>query len=426
MSKFQPVKGMRDFWPAEMLKREFVLDIMKKAAQKWGFLPSDTPAVESFDLLCAKGGAGDAIKKELYYFKDQGDRELGLRFDLTVPTARLVSSKLDLSLPFKRYTTGKVWRYDNPQALRWREFQQFDIDIFGSTKPEADAEIIALTCEIFSSLGFKDFVVSLNSRKLLEAFLKSVGIADLPEIFRSIDKLDKIGEDGVRKELAEKISEKNKIEKIIGFIKIRGFEAFEKAVKGIKGSEAKRAAEELKNISRLIENFGYKNIQLDMSLVRGLEYYTGIVFEVRVPGTPVSLGGGGRYDNMIESFGGRNTPAIGVGIGFERIVEIMSQKGMFKLEPPVKLFVVSVSDGVRPEALKICQQLRAEGISSIFDISGKDLKKQLGYANSSGIPFVLFVGEKELKEEKFKLKSMKNGNERTGSLEDLIKVLKEG
>ena len=176
MSKFQPVKGMRDFWPGEMVRREFVLDVMKEVAKRWGFLPMDTPALESFELLAAKGGGGEAIKKEIYYFKDQGQRELGLRFDLTVPTARLIASKLDLPLPFKRYQTGKVWRYDNPQAGRFREFQQFDLDIFGSNKPEADAEIISATCDIFGSLGFEDFAIRLNNRKLIQAFIEVVGI----------------------------------------------------------------------------------------------------------------------------------------------------------------------------------------------------------------------------------------------------------
>ena len=426
MVKFQPVKGMRDFWPEEMLKREKALDIMRKTAQKWGFFPTDTPAVESFDLLSAKGGAGEAIKKEIYYFKDQGDRELGLIFDLTVPTARLIASKLDLPLPFKRYATGKVWRYDNPQALRWREFQQFDLDIFGSKMPESDAEIIAVTCEIFNSLGFKDFTVSLNSRKLLESFLDLIGISDIADVFRSVDKLDKVGSDNVKKEILEKIKDKNTVEKIMDFISKKGSaDVLKKIGQGIKNQKFEDSLEELRRISEFIKNFGYeKNLQLDMSLVRGLEYYTGIVFEVRIPGVPVSLAGGGRYDNMIEKFGGRSTPAIGVGIGFERIVEVMSQNKMFKGESLVKVFVISVSDGVKEEAIKICQKFRREGIPSVFDVSGKDMKKQLSYASNSGIPFVLFVGENELKEKKFKLKDMASGQEKVGSLEELIKPLK--
>src|SRR3989338_1035859 len=187
MSKFQPVKGMRDFWPGEMIKRQFVLDVLRQTAEKWGFLPMDTPAVESLELLAAKGGGGEEIKKEIYSFKDQGQRDLGLRFDLTVPTARLIASKLDLPLPFTRYQTGKVWRYDNPQAGRFREFQQFDLDIFGSNKPEADAEIISATCDVFNSLVFEDFVIRLNNRKLIQAFIEVVGIKDPLEVFRSID-----------------------------------------------------------------------------------------------------------------------------------------------------------------------------------------------------------------------------------------------
>ena len=417
---------MRDFWPEEMLKREKVLDIMKKTSQQWGFLPTDTPAVESFDLLSAKGGAGQAVKKEIYYFKDQGDRELGLRFDLTVPTARLITSKLDLPLPFKRYTTGKVWRYDNPQALRWREFQQFDLDIFGPKTAESDAEIISIACEIFNSLGFKDFTVSVNSRKLLEAFLNSIGISDISSVFTSIDKLDKIGSDNVKKELLEKIKEKSKVEKVMDFISKKGSaDILEKIGQGIKNQKFDESLEELRRISELIKSFGYeKNLQLDMSLVRGLEYYTGIVFEVRVPGIPVSLAGGGRYDNMIEQFGGRSTPAVGVGIGFERIVEVMSKSKMFKGESPVKVFVISVSDSVREEAIRICQRFRKEGIPSIFDVSGKDMKKQLSYAGNSGIPFAVFVGEKELKEKKFKLKDMKTSSVKVGSIEEIVRQLK--
>src|SRR3989338_4101798 len=222
MSKFQPVKGMRDFWPGEMVKRQFVLDIIRAVREKWGFLPMDTPSVESFELLAAKGGGGESIKKEIYYFKDQGDRELGLRFDLTVPTARLIASKLDLPLPFKRYQTGKVWRYDNPQAGRYREFQQFDLDIFGAAAAEADGEIIAATCDIFGSLGFENFVIRLNNRKLIEAFVDFVGIKDVVDVFRSIDKLDKIGEEGVSKELKAKGLDEKKIGKILDFIKIQG------------------------------------------------------------------------------------------------------------------------------------------------------------------------------------------------------------
>ena len=426
MSKFQTVKGMRDFWPADMLKREFVLSVMREVAQKWGFLPMDTPALESFELLAAKGGGGEAIKKEIYYFKDQGDRDLGLRFDLTVPTARLVASKLDLPLPFKRYATGKVWRYDNPQAGRYREFQQFDLDIFGSSKPEADAEIIAATCDIFCSLGFEGFAIRLNNRKLIEAFVDFVGIKDVIGVFRSIDKLDKIGEEGVRKELKEKLNDEKKIGKILDFIKTKGgADVLDKIEKTINSQLAKTAVKELRGIIECVKAFGYdKNVKVDLSLIRGLEYYTGSVFEVAEARGKLSLAGGGRYDNMIKLFGGKEMAVTGIGLGFERIVDAMADNKMFKLEPPVKLFVVSVSEGVKADALKICQRFRREGVSADFDVAGKDLRKQLSYASAAAIPFVLFVGEKELKEKKFKLKDMSCGDEKIAPLEELVKWMK--
>lgn len=426
MSKFQPVKGMRDFWPAEMLKRSFVLDIMREVVNKWGFLPMDTPALESFELLAAKGGAGEAIKKEIYYFKDQAGRELGLRFDLTVPTARLVSSKLDLPLPFKRYQTGKVWRYDNPQAGRYREFQQFDLDIFGSKNPIADAEVIAATCDIFDSLGFEDFSIRLNNKKILEAFISSLKIEDPVEVFRSIDKLDKIGEDGVKKELKEKLKDGKKVEEILDFIKIvGGAEVLDKIKQKIKSNLAEKAVAELKEILDFIKLYGYdKNVKIDFSLVRGLEYYTGAVFEVGVSGCRLSLAGGGRYDNIIKQFGGKDIPAVGIGLGFERIVDAMEDNKMFDIEAPVKVFVASINDSVRIEALKICQRFRRENIPADFDLVGKNLSGQLKYANCCSIPFVLFVGEKELKEKKFKLRDMVSGEERAASLEELVKRLK--
>ncbi len=427
MSKFQPVKGMRDFWPGEMIKRQFVSDIMRTVAEKWGFLPMDTPALESFELLAAKGGGGEAIKKEIYYFKDQGDRELGLRFDLTVPTCRVIASKLDLPLPFKRYQTGSVWRYDNPQAGRYRQFVQFDLDIFGTTRPESDAEIIAATCDVFDNLGFEDFVIRLNNKKLIEAFIQSVGIKDAVDVFRSIDKLDKIGPEGVRKELKEKLNDEKKIEKVLEFIKTKGdVGVLDKIEKIVDTELGKTAIKELREIIDFVKAFGYdKNVQIDLSLIRGLEYYTGTVIEVAVGGGKLALAGGGRYDKMIEQFGGRATPAIGLAFGFERIVDTMIENNMIKVEPTVKLFVVSINDIVRKDALKICQRFRREGIPSDFDVAGKDLRKQLSYASSASIPFVLFVGEKELKEKKFKLKDMACGEEKTASLEQLVKFLKK-
>ncbi len=408
---FQTVKGMRDFPPEEMVKRNYVLNIIQKVFEKWGYQPFDTPALESFELLAKKGGGGEEIKREIYWFKDQGGREIGLRFDLTVPMARFIVSNPNLPKPFKRYQVGRVWRYDKPQAKRYREFWQADIDIVGSNRPGADAEIIAATCDVFKELGFKDFKIRLNNRKIIEDFVISLGIKEVFEVFRSIDKLEKIGEDGVKEELISKKIKEEDVENILSFVKVKGsLGDISKKTEEL-GGLGREGLEELKEILEIIKQFGYeKNVEVDLSLIRGLEYYTGPVFEVSVGGD-VSLAGGGRYNNMIELFGGQPTPATGISLGFERIVEVMKEKNMIKADSNVKYFVAPVNDEVRDDALRICQKLRKKGINCDTDLMGRKLSKQLEYASSLNIPFVLIVGKEELKDDSVKLKNMKTGKE---------------
>jgi histidyl-tRNA synthetase len=268
MKNFQTVKGMRDFAPKEMEKRQFVLDTIRKVFESWGYRPLDTPALESFALLACKGGGGEEVKKEIYYFKDQAKRELGLRFDLTVPLARFVVANPNLPKPFKRYQFGKVWRYDRPQADRFREFQQTDVDILGTASPKADAEIVAVACDVFKSLGFKKFVIRISNRKILDYFVRQLGIKDPVAIFRAVDKLDKIGKQGVADELAKVTTEKN-VKAIVKFVS---------------GTAVPQCAgkSELDNVISEIKKLGYgKNVKVDLSLVRGLEYYTGTVLKYR-------------------------------------------------------------------------------------------------------------------------------------------------
>ncbi len=429
MTDFQPVKGMRDFLPEEMQKRQFVLDLIRQVFRRWGYQEMDTPALESFDLLAAKGGGGEEIKKEIYYFKDQANRELGLRFDLTVPMCRVIANKKDLSMPFKRFQFGKVWRYDNPQAGRYREFMQTDIDIIGSGKPESDAEIVAVACDVFNTLGFEDFVIKINNKKISEGFVKALGVKDYMDVFRSVDKFDKIGRDGVEKELMEKVGDKNKVKEILDFIKLSGKpkDILNKLKEKVVGNKTGRdGLKELKDVIEKISLFGFdQNVWIDSSLIRGLEYYTGTVFEVAVSGGKWSLAGGGRYDNMIEQFGGRSTPAIGISLGFERIMLIMEQEDLFRLDNPVKIFVVAINDNVRNETIEVCQRFRREGISADLDLSGKNLSGQLKYVNSRRIPWVVFVGERELKENKVKLRDMSCGEERLIGLTELVTEFKK-
>lgn len=417
---FQTIKGMRDFSPEEMIRRQYVLNIIQKVFEKWGYLPLETPALESLELLSKKGGGGEEIKREIYCFKDQGGRDIGLRFDLTVPLARFITNNPNLPKPFKRYQIERVWRYDNPQAKRYREFLQTDIDIIGSNRPESDAEIIAVTCDAFKELGFKNFTIKLNNRKIIEDFILSLGIKDIFEVFRSIDKLDKIGEKGVKEELKSKKFKEEKIDEILKFVKLKGsFDDISKKIENKLDKLGKKGLEELKEILEIVKEFGYtKNVEIDMSLIRGLDYYTGPVFEVSLEDS-LSYAGGGRYDNMIELFGGQPTPATGISLGFERIMEVMKEKKMIEADPKIKYFVAPVNDEVRKDALKICQELRKKGINCDTDLMGRKLSKQLEYASSLNIPYVLIVGKEELKKESVKLKDMKNGKEETVKIKEV-------
>lgn len=406
--RFRTVKGMRDFPPEEMRKRQYVLDIIERVFKRWGYQPLDTPAVESFDLLAAKGGGGEEIKKEIYCFRDQGGRDLGLRFDLTVPLARFVSSNPNILKPFKRYQIGKVWRYDNPQAGRYREFVQTDIDIIGSRSPRADAEVIAVACDIFRELGFRNFLIRINNRKIMDFFMKDLDIRNSVEVFRVIDKMDKIGKTGVEVELKRIINSK-KAKKILKFIN-------ESDVPDCEGKG------ELYSVIDEIEQLGYgKNIKVDLSLVRGLEYYTGTVFEVS-SGKKWSLAGGGRYDKLIKILGGKDTPAVGISLGFERILEIMKEKEMFEIGEKT-IFVAGVNNNVRKDVIKLASEIRKNGIPAELDVMERNLKKQLDYVSRRDIPVCVIVGPNELKQKKIIIKNMNTGKERAVFIKDIQKEL---
>jgi histidyl-tRNA synthetase len=414
--KFQTPKGTRDLFPEDAEKLQKIIDTIIPAVEKYGFRQLVTPSFESFELLSKK--SGEAIKNEIYYFKDKSDRELGLRFELTASFARIVASTPNLSKPFKRVEVGKVWRYDNPQAMRWREFWQADIDIAGSASPLADVECLAAVCECMENLGFKDFFIRLNNRKLLQNVFKSfVEENKVADVFRTIDKMDKIGEEGVRKELeAKEVVPK----KILEFINISGNN--QEKIERLKEFKCE-GLDEIMQALDYAKSFGIeKRIKIDLSLVRGLEYYTGLVYEVFL-GTDVSCGGGGRYDKLVESLGGIPTPMTGISLGLERILEVMKTKKMFKEDNKIKIFIANVNEGVRSSAIKIAQELRAGGIKCQIDLMNRSLGKQLEYADNMQIPFVLIVGEKEVKKKMFKLKDMKKKTEKEMSLEKIMKLI---
>lgn len=410
--KFQPPKGTRDFLPEEATNFFKLIEIVRRVFEEYGFDPIITPAFESFEMLAAKGGLGEAVKNEIYYFKDKSDRELGLRFDMTMPLARVISSNPQLPKPFKRYVIDKVWRYDNPQAMRWREFWQADIDVVGSSSVLADVECLAAVCKILNELGFKDYFIRINSRRLLDGLLtKIVPKNKIVEVFRILDKQDKIGIEGVKKEL-DSVGVDGK--EIIGIVtdKTADISSFE-------------GGKEIKELFDYAKAYGIdEKLKLDLSLVRGLEYYTSMVFEVYA-GAKVSCGGGGRYDNLIEVVGGAKMPATGISLGLDRLFEVIKEKKIFEMKKTgTKVFVANVDEKMKIKAIEIAQQLRKKGINCQMDLMKKNLSKQLEYADSIGIPFVVLVGEQEVKKNKFKLKDMVKKTERELTIDSIIESLK--
>jgi histidyl-tRNA synthetase len=412
-----------------MIRRQYVLDKVRKVFELCGFDPVETPAFEEWQLLAAKSGGGEAIREEVYYFKDKSDRELGLRFDLTVPTARVIANNPSLPKPFKRYQIGNVWRYDRPGAGRYREFTQADVDIFACSSIEADTEIIFVAATCLSELGFNDFVVRVNSRKLIEELILEIGIEqeDIITVFRIIDKLDKIGEAGVKEELIQKGLGSTQINRILSII------TSESDKIQTSSDSALEEMEKLQQMLKMLDGCGYKdNVKIDLSLVRGLEYYTGIVFEVIIKDAKSSIAGGGRYDKLIELYGGNPTPAVGISLGIERIVELMKERDMFNDKKTyTKIFVISIGKElkVQRQAMRIVSTLRSNGIATDYDIMSRNLSKQLDYAANKGISYVIFVGEKELEKNVIKLRNMQSGDEQeiklVGFDKEIEKIVKK-
>ena len=428
--KFQPPKGTRDFMPQEMILRQKVFDTLRRVFERFGFDPMDTPAFESADLLNAKGGGGEAVKEEIYYFRDKSERLLGLRFDLTVPTARVVAGRPELSKPFKRYQMGPVWRYEEIKSgRRYREFWQCDADIFGVPGMEADAEALAVASEGLKALGFRNFVIRLNSRKVLEGMAEAAGVPEgkWTDAFRALDKIEKFGIRTVEKEMAAAGLTPVQTSRFLKFTRLSGTNTsilkeakgmLKNTVSGVLGTE------ELKELTALATRLGVKNIKIDLSLARGLDYYTGPVFEGVIKGGEGagSVLGGGRYDRLIELYGGRPTPATGISFGVERIAGILKGNGKLQ-KTTTQLLVIPVNEKVRPDCLEIAGKLRKAGVNTETDMLGRNISKQMSYANSLGIPYVLVVGERELKTKTFALKDMKSGKTKKTGLEGIGKII---
>jgi len=424
-TKLEQAKGVKDTPPSEKIIKNEVIDKIRKIFELYGFLPLETSILERYETLAAKFAAGESSDalKEVFKLKDQGERDLGLRFDLTVPLARYVAINPNIKLPFKRYEVGPVFR-DGPIKLgRAREFWQMDIDTVGSSSMLADAEILAMVDAVFKELEF-DITIKVNNRKLLNGILEQSQIKEKENAIISIDKMDKIGEEGVSKELLEKGYSKKAIEKIFDLIKP---EINLKELKNkITDKEGLEGIKELEELFSNLENMGIKTASFDVCLARGLAYYTGTVFEAFLKEGSIksSLAGGGRYDEIIGKFIGENRkiPAVGISFGLVPIIETVKERNKITKQTPSKVYVISIQ--TIKESLKLVQEIRNNKIPAEIDLSEKSISKNLDYANTLKIPYVIFVGEDEIKKKKFKLKDMNSGKEEFLDIKEIVKKLK--
>ena len=430
MSEMRTVRGMRDLMGPEMQVKNYLISTAVEIFEEYGYEPLDSPAMELWETLSAKGG--EEVEAETFKFTDKGDREVGLRFDLTVPLARIVATNPHLPKPFKRYATGKAWRYDRPQAGRYREFEQADIDIVGATSPAADAEVVLIALEFLKRILGSEYVIRINNRKVLRGMTEIAGISDdlAVECFRAIDKLDKIGADGVLEELSQIGVKKEQSDFLINAISVkgRGKEILGKFRNLLK--ESKKGVEGVSELELMAEIFEESNvsdqIEFDMSLARGLDYYTGPVFEGRYIGEPAvgSILGGGRYDNLIEKFGGQSTPATGISLGIGRLIEVVLARGIpSSLTQGLEVFIAPISRSMLKYAISYQTALVQAGVSCEVDLMDRSLKKSLEQADLKNSRFTVIVGERDLARGEASVRDMKTKKTEQVKTEHLVEFL---
>ena len=455
-AKTQPARGMRDFLPQDVRKREYVIGAIKEVYERYGFEPLETPAAENIDTLMGKYGeeGNQLIFKILKrgVHEGSGEADLALRYDLTVPLARVVAEYRD-KLPkfFKRYQIQPVWRADRPARGRFREFYQCDVDVLGSRSMVVEAEICSAASEVLMKLGFSDFCVRLNHREALTGILGVAGVAlekhDAALI--ALDKLDKIGSDGVRKEFAARgvaeaagdrllsfFSDLSSLERAAEIAAVdKPVQALNKAVLGrivefVKDNElGAKGVDELQSILEFAEAAGIgSRVKIDPTLARGLSYYTGAIMEINVKDLGGSLGGGGRYDNLVGMFLGQDIPACGFSLGLERILVVMAERNMFppRLETsPADVMVAIWNEESIPESIAMAQELRAGGLRVDLYPEADKLGKQFKYASLLGVPFVAVLGEEERARGEVALKDMRSGEQRAVPRREIAKVIRE-
>lgn len=450
-------KGTRDFSPAEVTKRDYIFDTVKRQFEIFGFQPIETPSFENFETLMGKYGdegdrlifkilkSGDFISKvdDVTYSSKKSNSlmpkisDKALRYDLTVPFARyVVMHQNEIDFPFKRYQIQPVWRADRPQKGRFREFYQCDADVVGSDSLLQEVELIKLYDAVFTDLKLEGVKIKLNNRKILAGIAEVIGVKHLLVDFTvALDKLDKIGEEGVRKEMLEKGISEQSIEKLTPLFHLTGgslvqLESLKLLLEG--SEEGLKGVEELIFVVQTIQKLGLKSASLaiDVTLARGLNYYTGAIFEVSAPeGVAMgSIGGGGRYDDLTGIFGMKNTSGVGISFGLDRIYLVLEELAVFPedIKESIQVLCVNFGDRESMAALQLVSQLREKGVKADLYPSSAKMQKQMKYAHNRNVPYVILIGAQELEQGSFVVKDMKQGNQKSYSLqapEEFLKTL---
>lgn len=412
--QYQPVKGMEDFYPNEFAVREWLSDVLAQEARKFGFSQVSSPAVESLKLLTAK--SGEEIKEQIFVFEKKGSEDLGLRFDLTVPMTRMfVAKQRELPKPVKWFALSPMWRYEAPQKARAREFMQLSVELFGSPNPEADALCLNLLISCMEKCGLsnRDIVIKINNRKLLEGLLQEIVPAKRTEqVIQLIDKSSKSSQQEFNQKLKSfGVKNPDAVWKII--------RADLKDIEKFKLSEtAKKGFQELKDTLALVDN---KFVVVDLSVARGLAYYTGNVFECfDREGRYRALAGGGRYDALVELFGGEPTPATGFAIGLTPLTILLSDKKILPREKTgPEFYVAPVSEKLLQKALQIARQLRKSGKSVDVDLMRRKLTKQIEYASAVGAKKIVIIGDRDLAQNKVTIRDLSTGKEEKVSVDKI-------
>jgi histidyl-tRNA synthetase len=446
-------KGTRDFGPDKMLKRQYILNNIRLVFEKYGYQPLETPAMENLSVLTGKYGdegdqllykilnSGDYLAKVDEESLNGGSRKLtskiaqkGLRYDLTVPFARyVVMNQNEINFPFRRYQIQPVWRADRPQKGRYREFYQCDADVVGTNSLICEAEIILMINEVMKNICLNDFTIKLNHRKLLTAITEYIGEKGKEtEFCVAIDKLDKIGKTKVAEELVDHGFSEESISKLNPLFEIKG--SNEEVIVQLEtwlssSEEGQKGLNEIKQVFALLDDFDSSdhNVEFDLTLARGLSYYTGTILEVRAnnSGIKSSITGGGRYDNLTGVFGLEDVSGVGFSFGVDRIYDVLEDLDLFpkEYESSTKVLLLNFDRESQKTALSILNTLRSNGIKSEIFPDAVKIKKQMNYANKKGVPFVLMVGANEIKEGKYQLKNMKSGEQQKMTGDEIVAYL---